>query len=256
MARKQSDDDGKPNHNPSGDERPWDEARWRKFLRESDVRAARYAELFETLVNDPYRDVKIAHEMGWDEPRRRDVGEFASWNDDSGASDTDPVADELESDDTIEADDADEVARLEFLDEIDPNDPELLAEAEADRKALHAIPAYRTGNQLARLIIHAMRPFEHIEDERLSAAIEHAMIPGAKIAGGHGIGYEHDAICGNIVCNTIALDHARKALVEFNELKDDKVLPGPVIDRILPKVRELITQLETRITELRARVTW
>lgn len=251
MPRNRSDDDAKPDREAHGDERPWDEARWRKFLRESDVRAARYAELFETLLNDPNRDVKIAHEMGWGDERPRDGD--AACDSEGNVDDLDFDAAEFESDSSL---DPDEIAELDFLSEIDPNDPELLAEAEADRVALHAIPAYRTGNRLARLVIHALRPFEDVQDERLTAAIEHALIPGAKVAGGHGIGYEDDAICGNIVCNTIALDHARKALFEFTELKDDSVLPAAVVDRILTKVRELVGQLESRIAELRSRVTW
>ncbi len=243
MARDHAEesDDHLREETADGD-RPWDEARWRRFLMESDIRAARYAELFETLLNDPKRDAKIANEMGWSTPRESQVDIAAEWGEEFSDSD---------DEDSSEGD-----FDPEFLDEIDPNDPDLLAEAEADRKALHAIPAYRTGNRLARHVILALRPFENINDERIASGVEHAMIPGAKIAGGHGIGYEDDAICGNIVCNTIALDHAQKAVIDFTELKDESILPAAVVDGILTRLNDLVSQLETRISELRARVTW
>ncbi|HEV7297863.1 MAG TPA: hypothetical protein VGN72_00740 [Tepidisphaeraceae bacterium] len=214
------------------DDRPWDENRWRGFLRESDLRAARYAELFETLLDDPHRDLKIAREMGWSD---------GSASDERGpgyAADCEGASDEV------------------GLDEIDPNDPELLAEVEADRRSLNAIPAYRWGRTLASLVIKTLTPFNDVNDDRIAVACEHALTPSAKIAAGHGIGYDDDAICGNIVCNTMALSAARKAHVEFSELKADGVLPTAETDKILKRLDDLATAIEARIAELRARVTW
>jgi hypothetical protein len=214
------------------DGRPWDEARWRGFLRESDLRAARYAELFETLLEDPQRDEKIAREMGWSN---------GSATDERGPGHAAAI---------------DEAGFESICDEVDPNDPELLAEVAADRKALNAIQAYRWGRTLASLVIKTLTPYNDIDDERLSSAIEHALTPSAKIAAGHGIGYDDDAICGNIVCNTIALASARKAHTEFAELKADGVLPAPDVDKILKRLADLVVAIEARIAELRSRVTW
>ena len=50
------------------DERPWTEAQWEAFMKEGELRSARFSELFETLLDDPDRDAKISREMGWDEP--------------------------------------------------------------------------------------------------------------------------------------------------------------------------------------------
>jgi hypothetical protein len=57
------------------DERPWDEPQWEAFMKESDVRAARFGELFETLIDDPDRDEKIAEEMGWNREDQNETGE-------------------------------------------------------------------------------------------------------------------------------------------------------------------------------------
>ena len=48
------------------DDRPWDEERWEAFMRESDLRSARYGEILETVMDDPNRDRIIAREMGWE----------------------------------------------------------------------------------------------------------------------------------------------------------------------------------------------
>ena len=48
------------------DDRPWDEEKWEAFMRESDLRAARFGELLETLMDEPDRHRIIAKEMGWD----------------------------------------------------------------------------------------------------------------------------------------------------------------------------------------------
>src|SRR4051812_49325285 len=48
------------------DDSPWSEDKWEAFMKESDLRSARYCELFETLHDDPDSEEKIAKEMGWD----------------------------------------------------------------------------------------------------------------------------------------------------------------------------------------------
>ncbi|HID23282.1 MAG TPA: hypothetical protein EYP14_12885, partial [Planctomycetaceae bacterium] len=48
------------------EDRPWTEEEWERLLQWSDLRAARFEELFETLRDHPDRDRIIAEEMGWD----------------------------------------------------------------------------------------------------------------------------------------------------------------------------------------------
>src|ERR671914_64305 len=49
------------------DDKPMNEAQWEAFMREGDLRAARFGELLETLMDHPNRDELVAREMGWDE---------------------------------------------------------------------------------------------------------------------------------------------------------------------------------------------
>src|SRR5256885_16728602 len=63
---------------------PWSEQRWEQFMRESDLRSARFGEIFETVMDDPNRDRIIAREMGWswliealdEEEAAREAGEL------------------------------------------------------------------------------------------------------------------------------------------------------------------------------------
>jgi hypothetical protein len=43
---------------------PWNEQQWEDFMKRSDVRSARYGELFETLIDHPDLDEIIDKEMG------------------------------------------------------------------------------------------------------------------------------------------------------------------------------------------------
>jgi hypothetical protein len=51
----------------------WDEFDWEKFLRESDARAAKHAELLDKFGDDPDAEERIDKEMGWDEPRLQTI---------------------------------------------------------------------------------------------------------------------------------------------------------------------------------------
>ena len=49
----------------------WDEFDWETYLRESDARAAKYAELLEKYRDSPDAEERIDKEMGWDEESRQ-----------------------------------------------------------------------------------------------------------------------------------------------------------------------------------------
>src|SRR4051794_11779959 len=52
---------------PPPEDRPMNEQEGEDFMREGGLRAARYGELLETLIDHPDRDEIVAREMGWDE---------------------------------------------------------------------------------------------------------------------------------------------------------------------------------------------
>src|SRR5687768_16737126 len=113
--RRQHDDDD------ADDDRPWDEERWEAFMRESDLRAARFGEILETVRDEPDRDRIVAKEMGWkwieealdeqeaagaaggagaDERDEWDGGEDANIDDEPDAQDEADVRPESETDAT------------------------------------------------------------------------------------------------------------------------------------------------------------
>ena len=47
------------------DERPYTEEQWEALFRESDLKAAKFGELLETLHDQPDHELIIAREMGW-----------------------------------------------------------------------------------------------------------------------------------------------------------------------------------------------
>ncbi len=228
MARSKKSDD---------DNRPWTEAQWEKFMKESDLRSARFGELFETLVNDPNRDEKIGHEMGWDKPPKGDPEEIREMN-------------ELlaEAERTVDAGEVD-------------------YDAEAEDREIAAIPAYKAAMELADRVHETVdplfkdQPFEDDrEDEDLAREVDDAMIgpqiASAKIAGGHGMGYNDEVLCANIVKNKMALSGIEQGRGGLKALKARGSIPAAVADSLIAEcdqVHELISQ---RIAEMRARVWW
>ncbi len=226
------------------DDRPWTEEQWEAFMKESDVRADRYGELLETFIDDPDRHEKIAREMGWLDDEDDDDKEV--FDDEDAAFELEdhdaPMSDVFESDDDQEDDDFDN------------------PRAWRDRE-IEQIPAYVIASQVGDEIAGAIDPWlkrkpEIDDDGRLGEAFIGCHITAAKIAGGHGMGYDDDVLCGNIVnCKRgLAGAHqSRKALVS---MRDDKILPAEVVDPLLPRIDEVIKAVEERIAELRSRVWW
>lgn len=216
---------------PAG-ELPWGEEQWERFMRESDVRSARYGELMETLIDHPDRDEIIAREMGWD--RDDDDDEDGEW-----AWDAD---DEL----------------IEALNE--PPTEEEMDSARSRRDALDDIPAYARSYAWSMRIFHALKDDAETLDgdlaELVVEAIGDSQVVAAKIAGGHGMGYDDDSICGNIVnCKRSreAAANSLRALQELGDLRPD--LRGR-ISPLIEEGRGVQRLVEERIAELRSRVWW
>jgi hypothetical protein len=93
-------------------------------------------------------------------------------------------------------------------------------------------------------------------DEEIGEAFINAHIACAKIAGGHGMGYDDDVLCGNIVCNKIALAANKRCEEALLALRERKVIPAETIDPLLPDLLEARASIEQRIAELRSKVWW
>jgi hypothetical protein len=218
------------------DETPWNEAQWEAFMKESDVRAARFGELFETLIDDPDRDEKIAEEMGWN---REDADE------------TEEDRERREEFESIVAQAAEEVEEATARGET-------FADVEDD---VDTIEAYAKSMAAAEAILEVLKPWLNAPegqeiDEEFGEAMIQSQVACAKIAGGHGMGYEENVLCGNIVYNKIALDANRRSQESLAILRDRKLLPAEKVVPLLALLEEARKSIEGRIAEMRAKVWW
>jgi hypothetical protein len=221
------------------DDRPMTEEQWEKMMRESDLKAARFGELLETLREHPERDQIVAREMGWNE--LADALAQSQYDDDypdaTRASDEPAQADEPDIDMSTYHEDRDH--------------------------ELQQIHAYVVCEQTAHAVSDALAPFQSPDvrlDETLGELIGHAFIgihiACAKISGGHAMGYDDDVLGGNIVNNKRALEGARQSIDAFEQLALRKVLPAERVRKLLEMLNESAAAIDARIAELRSRVWW
>lgn len=204
------------------DDRPWTEAQWAAFMKEADLRAARHGELLETLLDHPDRDEIIDHEMGWDQEPSEEV--------------------------------------IEGLGNL-PETSDALAK-EDDEEPVEDIPVYRRisalGESVSDLLEQLMKGAVDESDEaaEVGEAFINVHIAAAKIAGGHGMGYDDDVLCGNIVNNRIALESLGKAADAWKGLRSRQTVSAKEADDVLRELAECRQDLAERIEDLRSRVWW
>lgn len=126
------------------------------------------------------------------------------------------------------------------------------------RDDLESIPAYRLGLEFSMAIHDYLKGSEtggSWEDPLRMEFYRHALRIGAEIAGGHGLGYEEDTLCGNIVKNRWALGHAREAarLLQILLQGDGS---SESLKNLLSMVHEVQKEIESRVVELRRKVWW
>lgn len=200
-------------------ERPWTEEQWERFMQEADVRAARFGELLETQINHPDQDIDIRREMGWGDEREED-SPFEREQEDIGAA----MAEEIEE------------------------------------EPVESIEGYNLANAIAEKIHHALdslmnQPADQV-DEEVGEAWINMQIAAAKIPGGHGMGYEDDVLCGNIVNCRRALAATQRCGEALRYLRERKLLAAEQADVLLSEVELVGQSIGRHIAGLRARVWW
>src|SRR4051812_25134536 len=126
------------------DDTPWNEQRWETFMKEGDLRAARFGELLETLHDDPDHEVKIAREMGWDDFADRLEGKEPEDDEDRAW-----IAEMNEAA-------AEAAAEIEAEKEAGSDDGEDAFDKE--EKEIEAIPAFQIAKELGMKIHDALTP--------------------------------------------------------------------------------------------------
>jgi hypothetical protein len=93
-------------------------------------------------------------------------------------------------------------------------------------------------------------------DEVMAQALGDARMVAAKIAGGHGMGYQDESLCGNIVCCKRSLEAAQRSLQSLRELASRHPPLSIPLAPLLQEGQEIAQLVEGHIAELRSRVWW
>ena len=193
----------------------WNEDEWERFLKQEDARTAKFQELFETLYNEPRRNKLIIDELGLCAPCGGALPEGKQNNGYCFSCDERSDCEFHEMRLLIEPRDC----RPEECDS-----PEMLAAFEE----VERIPAYQCAHEFAMLLQEFFeicppdpiicRHYNGNHSEHVWRLLDAAALVAAQLAGGHGIGYEPDCICGNIANCKRALKNATYCLYALNRM--------------------------------------
>ena len=137
---------------------------------------------------------------------------------------------------------------------FEPEEP--IEDAELDD--FRQIPAYKIAYEFSLSILDYMKQCgkEKSDQDLLRDELcRHALRIAADIAGGHGLGYDEETLCGNIVKNRWALSHARETQRLLQVLIEHDG-PDVGLTALLAQTNPIIQALEERIVQLRAKVWW
>jgi hypothetical protein len=208
----------------------WGEKEWERSMLESERLMDRYEQVIKNHPNRKWRDPFVLYMM---------VHEGIDLGDGPPAQ-----SEETEISSAEEA--------LEF------SDLEREIPTDCLKDGLEEVPVYRQAFSFVLDLNHWLEsgPSGFFEKHViLQTLYRHALRVPADIAGGHGLGYDEETLCGNIVKNRWALRHARKVQ---RLLKDWSGRPGV---RRLPvgfceRIDAVILALIDRVQVLRSRVWW
>ena len=213
----------------------WDEDDWERFLQKTDVRNAKYMELFETLHNHPHCDVLIAEEMGWSHKYEDcdDKNESCDDCDRSNGCYTHEIGQIFDK--YIEYDEA----------------------TERDIENVKKITAYKRSYKFCIRLREYFNNNKGIEtDENVRDAVASSSIVPAKIAGGHGMGYEKDSLCGNIANCKRSLKNARKCIYSLELVRANALFPESEMNILISEAIKVEREVIKWIEELRSKIWW
>ena len=224
------DDEGPVRPEPEEPEGYWTEARWERFMLENERLMDRYEKVWRDNPGKDWKDqldlyYKVHYDLDAPEEKEAEPGDVST------------VPSEPEEE------------------ERDAPAPE---PTERELDDFRQIPVYQAAFEFAHGALDYMKRFEHEERGQNPLREQfclHALRIAADIAGGHGMGYEEDVLCGNIVKNRWALSHTVEAKRLLSQLAQrDGMTPelGALEVQLLP----IINALEERIASLRVRVWW
>jgi hypothetical protein len=221
-------------------QREWDEDAWERFLKREDMRTAKFQELFETLGDRPDRNQIIMQELGLQTPYDGGCAEHTDCATCSGRDDC-------------------EVYEMRLLFDW-PDGPAQDSETDeilAIFEEVERIPAYQAAHGFSLTLQDFFARWHHglhgcqnpeLGDEVWRLLDTAALVP-AQLAGGHGIGYDEDCICGNIANCKRALLNAQLCGRLISELE----LPETDASQLSERLEQVCATIGQWIGELRAR---
>jgi hypothetical protein len=212
----------------------WDEEDWERFLQKADVRTAKYLELFETLHNHPDCDSLIAKEMGWN-------NKYEDCNYNNRSCDNCGKRDEC---------------HIYEVNQVFDNAVEYDETTESDVKDIIAYKkSYNLYIKLSKYFKNSKGVNADADEDELEAISASSMIP-AKIAGGHGMGYEKDTLCGNIANCKRSLKNARKCVYLLEIVRAKSTGSDRGINKLISEAINVEREVLKRIEYLRSRIWW
>jgi hypothetical protein len=213
----------------------WDEEDWERFLQKADVRNAKYMELFETLHNHPDCDDLIAKEMGWDHKYEDCDGKNIS-------------CDDCEKNNEC---------HIYEINQIFDKSIECHEATERDVEDVKKITAYKRSYEFCIRLREYFKNNRGIEtDENAGDAITASSIVPAKIAGGHGMGYEKDSLCGNIANCKRSLKNASKCIYLLELVRASASFPEDEMNVLVGEAIKVEREVTKWIDELRSKIWW
>lgn len=213
----------------------WDEEDWERFLQKADVRNAKYIELFETLHNHPDCDGLIAKEMGWDHKYK-------------DCDDKNKSCDDCEKSNEC---------HIYEINQIFDNSIGYDETTERDVEDVKKITAYKKSYEFCIRLRKYFKNSKGIDtDENIIEAISASSIVSAKIAGGHGMGYGKDLLCGNIANCKRSLKNARKCIYSLELVRANALFPESEINILISEAIKVEREVIKWIEELRSKIWW
>jgi hypothetical protein len=213
----------------------WDEEDWERFLQKADVRTAKYMELFETLHNHPDCDNLIAKEMGWTHKYEECDYKNKSCSNCGERNE----------------------CHIYEIDQIFDNSIEYNETIENDVEDVKNISAYKKSYELYIKLSKYFKNRKRMDtDEDVLEAISASSMIPAKIAGGHGMGYEKDTLCGNIANCKRSLKNAKLCVYSLEIVRAKSTFPDSDITILISDAIKVEREVLKWIEYLRSRIWW